>query len=102
MIELKEGMIKNLKEFIISWNNKFINDRSYRKKNNISFGSEEHLKSNQIDIFLDALEDHFIEHYVNDFNSKKEDLEDYRQTGNFLKERESIDEDFENFKLKLG
>ena len=87
-MEDKKGLsIKDLKSFLIHWNNRFKYDRKYRKKYNIGFNSPEHRKLNQIDIFLDLYEDHLSEKFVKDYQQKIADIEDYEKTGNFLKEK---------------
>lgn len=48
---------KNIKEFLIYWNNMFPLDYWYRKKFNIRFNSEEHKKSNFIDIKIEFEEE---------------------------------------------
>ena len=73
-------------EFLISWNNKFPKDREYRKKYNIAFGSVEHRKLSQIDIFYDSLEDKIFDKYVNKYRTEREGLEEYQKTGKWLKE----------------
>lgn len=75
-------------EFMISWNNMFPKDRAYRKKYNIAFGSEKHREVNQIDVFLDALEDTLYDKHIESYKIEKEGLETYQKTGNWLKERE--------------
>lgn len=77
---------KNLDQFIISWNTLFKWDRVWRKKYNIPFGSEAHLKANPIDIYLDIREDIYFNKAQQKYMQSLKDFEDYQKTGNFLKE----------------
>ena len=63
---------KDLETFIITWNVRFKRDREYRKKYNIPFGSREHLESNQIDMYLDLLEDKLFEKAKSNYLEKIE------------------------------
>lgn len=81
-------------DFIIRWNNMFPRDRVYRKKYNIAFGSPEHRKISQIDVFLDGLEDTLYEKHIESYKSEKEGLEAYKKTGQWLKERELDEKKF--------
>lgn len=71
-------LINNYKRFLIEWNNRFPLDRRFRKKYNISFNSEEHRKTNQVDMFLDLLEDSMVErqkgNYIK-YNTFKDEME---------------------------
>jgi hypothetical protein len=78
---------QSLESFIIDWNIRFRYDRQYRKKYNIPFGSKEHLETNQIDIYLDSLEDKQFEKLEKEYRQIVKDKEDYKKTGKFLKPR---------------
>lgn len=45
------------KKFIIRWNNEHPLDRRYREKYKIGFNSPQHREINQLDIYLEYLED---------------------------------------------
>ncbi len=93
------------REFIISWNNRYIYDRIYRKKYNIKFNSKEHREISQIDIYLDLLEDYLFRKWGEDYQLKKELREDYKKTGEFLIPDEGrIDKEDEELlkKFKFG
>lgn len=77
---------KELESFIKLWNVKFPYDRLWRKKYNIPFFSEAHLKASQIDIYLDLLEDRFIDRIQNKYIQSKKDKDDYYNNGVILKE----------------
>lgn len=51
------------KSFLIEWNNTFPLDRQFRKKYNIAFNSEAHRKTNQIDIYLEMMEDKLFDDF---------------------------------------
>ena len=70
-----------LKQLLIVWNNTFPYDKLYRQKYNIPFGSEEHRKTNQIDIYLDILEDKLFEKYREEYTENKKLKEDYKKDG---------------------
>lgn len=78
---------ESLSDFIINWNLRFKYDRKFRKKYNIPFGSEEHLKLNQIDIYIDLLEDRLFEKLEKEFVDNKNNSEEMKKTGKFLKEQ---------------
>jgi len=78
---------ENIKNFIFQWNSTFPLDYRWRKKHNISFGSDKHLLMNQIDIYIDIQEDNLIKKYFKDKDKKEKDLQIYRDTGNWLKKR---------------
>ena len=82
-------------EFIIKWNNMFPKDRVYRKKYKIAFGSSEHRKINQIDVYLDALEDTLYDKHIKLHFDEKEALETYKNKGVWLKERALPDKQFD-------
>lgn len=83
---------EQFKSFIVAWNIRFKYDRLWRKKYNIPFGSEQHLKANQIDIYIDMYEDKVIQDIQLLYTQKQKDLEEYRKTGVFLKEEKMSEE----------
>lgn len=85
----------SLDELLIIWNNKFPRDRSYRKKYNIAFGSSEHRQISQIDVFLDGLEDQVYEKHMNLYKEEQEGLDSYKKTGQFLKDSQLGDKEFD-------
>jgi hypothetical protein len=54
---------EHLEAQVLRWNARFPLDRWYRKKYNIPFGSEQHRKISQMDIYFDHLEDKMFEQY---------------------------------------
>lgn len=82
-------------ELMIKWANMFPYDRIYRKKYNIAFGSQEHRKINQIDVYLDALEDTLYDKHIKQHLDEKEALETYKKTGEWLRFRELPDKEFD-------
>lgn len=56
--------VNTLRLRIIRWNNRYPLDREYRKKYNIGFGSPQHREVNQVDIYLDWLEDQLNKEYL--------------------------------------
>lgn len=81
-----------MKDLIIKWNNLFPFDRYFRKKYNIAFGSPEHRALNQIDMYIDIMEDKFFNKYFKEIEEKQKDRKDYEKTGNFLKDRKEDDQ----------
>ena len=88
-------------EFLIWFNNQFPHDRSYRKKYNIPFGSQQHKETSQIDVFLDSQEDKIYDKHIAMYKEEKKNLEEYKKTGKFLKDSDlgekEFDELFSNF-----
>ncbi len=93
-----------LKDFLIKWNLKFKYDRQWRKKYSIAFGSEQHLKMSQIDIYNDLLEDRMFKKLEKDYIKAKEEEVEYKKTGKFLKEKKMSQEDEDKLykKIKLS
>jgi len=71
----------NLRQTIVLWNNTFPYDRVYRQKHNIAFGSEEHRKVNQIDVYLDSLEDRMFKELLDEVAEEKQLAEAYKKNG---------------------
>ena len=81
-------------ELMIKWANMFPYDRIYRKKYKIAFGSQEHKQINQIDVYLDALEDKIYDKHIKQHLDEKEALETYKKTGEWLRFRELPEKEF--------
>lgn len=79
--------VQKLKDRIVQWNVRFPLDREYRKKHNIIFGSEQHLALNQIDLYLDYLEDIVYKEIWEEAKESVKMEEDYKK-GILMKERE--------------
>ena len=96
-------MLFTPKSFLIQWNTKYIFDRHHRKKYGIAFNSFEHREINQIDIYLEFLEDRLFSKFQNEYEEKKKELDDYKKTGSFLKEQKMdeklISDYFDNIDL---
>jgi hypothetical protein len=54
---------QDLRTFIINWNNFFPLDKWWRDKYKIPFGSPAHLEANQIDIFIEFIEQQAYEEH---------------------------------------
>jgi transposase len=98
-------IVQDLREFIITWNNTFPTDKWWRDKYKIPFGSPAHLEANQIDIFIEYIEqkayedhrDHLIE-----LDKKKDRLKKEGIWITISETPEDIsDEDFENAKIEI-
>ena len=92
---------KNLELFIKEWNIKFPYDRLWRQKYKIPFGSKDHLEADQIDIYLDMIEDQYIESLRLDYVSRKERKAEYLKTGIILKEEKMSQEEEDKIYNKL-
>jgi len=75
----------NLKGFIIKWDNNFPLDYWWRKKYKISFNTPTHREACLIDIGIEYLEGILMEEYHKEKEERKENLEHYKSTGEFLK-----------------
>lgn len=84
-------------QFLIYWNNKFPKDRLFRKKYNIPFGSPEHRRINQIDVFLDIREDQLVHRHSEQRQKEINDLNEYKRTGSWMKEISASDSRFDEF-----
>jgi hypothetical protein len=82
-----ESISSASEEFLVAWNLRFRYDRKWRKKYGISFGSKEHLESNQIDIFNDLAEDRLFDKLEKEYVENRKDEEDYSKSGRFLREQ---------------
>ena len=92
---------KNIKEFVIKWNNFCPVDLWYRKKYNIPFNSLTHRQISMIDIYIEYVE--FFEYEYK--NSKNKNIDDkyIKGKGNFMKSysmsKHDIDEIFDEFDI---
>lgn len=95
-----------MEQFLIYWNNLFPYDRLYRKKYKIAFNSSAHRALNPLDVYLDIKEDKLFSEVEKSYIERHNDLEDYKNTGEFLKKREDIsekqiDDIFDNLDLDM-
>lgn len=77
--------LKNLREFIILWDNRFPFDLWFRKKYNISFNSSAHREMCLIDEKIDYIENKLMESL-----SKKESDKEEGEKTSWLKPQERI------------
>lgn len=84
--------IKNLRGFLISWNNTFVLDKSFRVENKIAFNSPEHRATCQIDIYLQYLEDKLFEEHTKTNIEDAEKLNKYHK-GEWISPRKMNDEE---------
>ena len=87
-LKKNELSVSDLKRFIVAWNNKYPLDRRFRKKYNIAFNSEEHRRYNQIDVYLDLLEDSMVEKERESYLNYSKLKEEYQKDGVFLLSQE--------------
>jgi len=80
--------------FLIRWNNNFPYDRWFRKKFSIGFGSEEHRKISQIDVFYEFYEEFLFKEYEEELEKRKV-KEKLLLEGKWLQDREETDEEME-------
>lgn len=81
---------ENVKSKLIDWNIKFPLDRDYRKARNIVFGSEEHRKINQIDLYFQYLEDILYIDMYEDIKAQAEMEKEYK-AGKWLKDTKDVE-----------
>ena len=84
MDQQTNNILKDIKLFIISWNNKFVYDKLYRQKYNIAFNSPQHRSLSPIDMFIDIMEDKLIKKYYDDKLKQDELLKQYKETGDLF------------------
>jgi hypothetical protein len=94
---------KDVKSFIINWNNRFPVDRWWRVKHGIAFNSTEHQEFCFIDMYVEFLEDRMFDEIANK-NSGKTDEEKYVPgTGNFLRKKvmtkDELQAEFDNISI---
>lgn len=80
--------MKDLKSFILKWNNTWQYDFWWREKYNISFNSPEHRKMNQIDIKFDYLEKRIAQKQQDELEEQKRKELEYLKEGKWLRKNE--------------
>jgi hypothetical protein len=75
-----------LRQQLVEWNLLFRYDRQYRKKYNIAFNSPQHRETNQIDIYLEFLEEKMITQAHERFLKQEQDLQTYKEKGLLFRE----------------
>lgn len=65
--------IDQFRKYIIDWSNRFPLDSSFRKKHNIAFGSEEHRRVDQVDVYFEWLEEELHKEFL---EKAKQELKD--------------------------
>lgn len=78
--------IRDLRTFLIEWNNTFVLDKSFRLEHGIAFNSKEHRNTCQIDIYLQHLENKIFEDHRDSIELDKEKLIKYNR-GEWLSEK---------------
>jgi len=105
MTTLKGVSLQAVKEYIIKWNNLYPIDLWWRRKYNVSFNSEQHRKLNFIDAFIEYQEEKTFSDYKKKSEEEKKNIEEYRMTGNYIKEsemsQEEIDRVFDTLDLSI-
>lgn len=91
---LSQLSLKELKAFVIKWNNQFPIDRWFRQKYNISFGSEEHRKVNLLDMLIEYEEDSLFRIIPEKLRREREKQKEYEETGEWLSKSSSFQEDY--------
>lgn len=97
MIELKD-----IKNFIIFWNNSYPLDKWWRDKYKISIFSNLHLELNYVNVLLEYEEDKLYKTFIKEIKEDKEDEEYIPGTGNYLKKEVTSylsEEDFLQIKI---
>lgn len=86
--------MQDLKQSLIQWNNTFPYDKLFRQKYGIAFGSTIHRETNQIDVYLDILEDKLFDRYRKEQNEISVLRERFEKEGfiNSEKSQPSIEE----------
>lgn len=94
--------IKNIRKFMLSWNQLFPVDKWWRTKHNIPFNSKEHRSTSIIDMYIEYSEELYFS--SSSFKSKKENFTYIPGEGNFLKEKiytkEEIDKAFDEMDIE--
>lgn len=80
--------MKDLKSFVLKWNNTWQYDFWWREKYNISFNSSEHQSANQIDIKLDYLEKRIAQKQQDELEEQKKRELEYIKEGKWLRKNE--------------
>jgi len=94
-----------LRNFIVYWNNRYPFDYWWRKKHNIPFNSPQHREMCLIDIKFEYDEEKLVNYYIESSIVKKEDRDNYKETGKWLKKskptitQEALDDLYDNLDL---
>ncbi len=73
-------------QFVINWNLRFPLDRWWRTKHKVAFNSEEHRRTNQIDIMYEFLEEKLYNQAIELDVMNKKKLEEYEK-GKWIKDQ---------------
>jgi hypothetical protein len=74
-------LLENLRKFIIEWNNLYPIDKWWRNKYNIPFNSEKHLSANQLDIFMEYMENKIYKEYEDSVISDMKKISRFEKEG---------------------
>lgn len=86
---------KNMRELIVTWNNRFPLDYWYRKKYNLRFNSPEHRNVSFIDMHFDFLEERMMDQQIKDAEKQQQKLKEFKETGLFIQPEEVPDKESE-------
>lgn len=81
---------QSIEQILIDWNVKFPLDREYRKAHNIIFGSPQHREINQIDIYLQFVEDSLYEKFEVEIREEIKMEKDYKD-GKWLRDEPDVE-----------
>lgn len=90
---------------VIQWNNKYPYDYLWRKKYNIPFGSEQHLKTSHVDMCFDMIEEDYIRNKIKEKRDEDDFMLDSITIGDKSKDKvikmakKEVDEEFDNIDL---
>lgn len=85
-------MITGLKTFMIQWNNDHPLDRRFRDKHHISFNSQKHRSTNQLDLLSEYFETKMINEYEEGLEKQIKQEEEFKK-GIWLSERIVTEQD---------
>jgi len=86
-VEKKKFDLKELKTFIIKWNQFFPLDLWWRRKYKVAFNSPQHRAISPIDIAFEYWEEKMLKKSVKLREVEKKDLADYKETHKMLKDK---------------
>jgi hypothetical protein len=81
-----------VRKFILEFDSVFPLDREYRKKYEIPFGSEQHLNTCQIDIYMEYIEDKIYDEFFEEAKIKYQEEKDFKE-GKIIKEKKPTKEE---------
>lgn len=91
---------------VIKWNNQYPYDYLWRKKYNIPFGSEQHLKTSHVDMCFDMIEEDYIKSKVQERRDEEDNIIlDSSVFGDSSKDKvikmakKEVDEEFDNIDI---